>query len=224
MTDEPVTVDRGEDGALAIVTLDRAERRNALTRDLKEGLVAALAEVADDPAVRAVVLTGAGSAFCVGQDLAEHAEALRADAAHAFDTVEHDYAPIIRLLATMAKPVVAGVNGTCVGAGLALALACDVRVFADDAGTMNRSLADRRGELLVVSQFTLYASTRQGNRPSWSRAAPPEIAAPQFDAFVEALAARIGKPVASGRFGAIMQVALVNDGPVTIWLDSRNRE
>ena len=100
----------------------------------------------------------------------------------------------------------------------------EMRIFDDDQGVMNRSVLDVGGDVLAVSQFTLYASTRKGNRPSWSRAAPPEIAAPQFDAFVEALAARIGKPVASGRFGAIMQVALVNDGPVTIWLDSRNRE
>ena len=100
----------------------------------------------------------------------------------------------------------------------------EMRIFDDDQGVMNRSLLDVGGDVLAVSQFTLYASTRKGNRPSWSRAAPPEIAAPQFDAFVEALAARIGKPVATGKFGADMQVALVNDGPVTIWLDSRNRE
>jgi 2-(1,2-epoxy-1,2-dihydrophenyl)acetyl-CoA isomerase len=80
-----------------------------------------------------VVLTGAGQAFCVGQDLAEHAEALRTDPAHAFDTVERDYAPIVRLLGSMPKPVVAAVNGACVGAGLAFALACDLRVFADGA-------------------------------------------------------------------------------------------
>jgi D-tyrosyl-tRNA(Tyr) deacylase len=89
---------------------------------------------------------------------------------------------------------------------------------------MNRSVLDVAGDVLAVSQFTLYASTRKGNRPSWSRAAPPETAAPQFDAFVATLAARLGRPVATGRFGANMQVALVNDGPVTIWLDSRNRE
>ena len=100
----------------------------------------------------------------------------------------------------------------------------EMRIFDDAHGVMNRSLLDVGGDVLAVSQFTLYASTRKGNRPSWSRAAPPEIAAPQFDAFVEALAARIGKPVATGQFGANMQVALVNDGPVTIWLDSRNRE
>ena len=108
-------------------------------------------------------------------------------------------------------------------AGLARKIV-EMRIFDDAQGVMNRSLLDVSGDVLAVSQFTLYASTRKGNRPSWSRAAPPEIAAPQFDAFVEAVAARIGKPVATGQFGANMQVALVNDGPVTIWLDSRNRE
>jgi D-tyrosyl-tRNA(Tyr) deacylase len=99
-----------------------------------------------------------------------------------------------------------------------------MRVFADDAGTMNRSILDTGGELLVVSQFTLYASTRQGNRPSWSRAAPPAIAAPLFGSLVAALTAALGKPVATGRFGADMAITLVNDGPVTVVLDSRMRE
>ena len=99
-----------------------------------------------------------------------------------------------------------------------------MRVFDDDAGVMNRSLRDVDGELLAVSQFTLFASTRKGNRPSWSGAAPPEIAKPKFDAFLAALALELGKPVATGVFGAMMRVALVNDGPVTIGLDSRARE
>lgn len=99
----------------------------------KKALRQGLEEVADDPQVRAVVLTGAGGSFCGGQDLAEHAQALQADPAHAFDTVEADYAPVITALTTMAKPVVAAVEGTCVGAGLALALACDLRVMAEDA-------------------------------------------------------------------------------------------
>lgn len=99
-----------------------------------------------------------------------------------------------------------------------------LRIFDDDAGVMNRSVADATGDVLAVSQFTLYASTKKGNRPSWSAAAPPEVAAPMFEAFVGALAASLGKPVATGIFGATMQVSLVNDGPVTIWLDSRQRE
>jgi D-aminoacyl-tRNA deacylase len=99
-----------------------------------------------------------------------------------------------------------------------------LRVFADDAGVMNRSVAETGGAVLAVSQFTLFASTKKGNRPSWSAAAPPEIAGPMFDAFVAALAAELGKPVPTGVFGADMQVALVNDGPVTIFIDSRRRE
>ena len=99
-----------------------------------------------------------------------------------------------------------------------------LRVFADDEGVMNRSVADVGGELLAVSQFTLYASTRKGNRPSWSGAAAPAVARPMFDAFVAALARELGTPVPTGVFGADMQVALVNDGPVTIVIDSRARE
>jgi D-tyrosyl-tRNA(Tyr) deacylase len=99
-----------------------------------------------------------------------------------------------------------------------------LRVFDDDAGVMNRSLVDIDGGVLAVSQFTLYASTRKGNRPSYSGAAPPEIAKPAFDAFVASLSALLGKPVPTGVFGAHMEVALVNDGPVTLWLDSRQRE
>jgi D-tyrosyl-tRNA(Tyr) deacylase len=99
-----------------------------------------------------------------------------------------------------------------------------MRIFDDDAGVMNRSVRETGGGILAVSQFTLFASTRKGNRPSWSGAAPPEIAKPKFDAFVAALAREFGRPVATGVFGADMQVALVNDGPVTVWLDSRDRE
>ncbi|UBU09298.1 enoyl-CoA hydratase/isomerase family protein [Nonomuraea gerenzanensis] len=156
------------DGAVAVVTLNRPERRNALDGKTKAELRGALEDVAADAAVRAVLLTGAGGAFCAGQDLAEHAAALREDAAHAFDTVEQDYAPVVRLLATMDKPVVAGVNGTCVGAGLALALACDLRVFAEDAvlgtafsaigltcdsglsATLTRSVGEARARELVL--------------------------------------------------------------------------
>ena len=98
-----------------------------------------------------------------------------------------------------------------------------LRIFDDDGGVMNRSIIDVAGAILAVSQFTLFASTRKGNRPSWSGAAPPEIAKPKFDDFVAALARERGQAVATGEFGAMMQVALVNDGPVTIWLDSRDR-
>jgi D-tyrosyl-tRNA(Tyr) deacylase len=100
----------------------------------------------------------------------------------------------------------------------------EMRVFGDADGVMNRSVADVDGDVLAVSQFTLFASTRKGSRPSWSAAAPPDLARPKFDAFAAALAARLGKPVPAGVFGAHMEVALVNDGPVTIVLDSRRRE
>lgn len=131
MTTEPVTTER--DRAVATVVLNRPDTRNALTRELKSALVEALQEVADDAGVRAVVLAGSGKAFCVGQDLGEHASALAEDPAHAFDTVDEHYSPIVTALATMPKPVVAAVNGTCVGAGLGFALACDLRVFAAGA-------------------------------------------------------------------------------------------
>ena len=100
----------------------------------------------------------------------------------------------------------------------------NLRVFDDDAGVMNRSVRDVEGGILAVSQFTLYGSTKKGHRPSWSAAARPEVAAPAFEGFVAALAASLGKPVQTGVFGAHMDVALVNDGPVTLWLDSRSRE
>jgi len=99
-----------------------------------------------------------------------------------------------------------------------------LRIFDDDAGVMNKSILDAGGNILAVSQFTLYASTKKGQRPSWSTAARPDIAQPLFNAFVAALSTALGKPVETCVFGAHMRVALVNDGPVTIWLDSRTRE
>ncbi len=99
-----------------------------------------------------------------------------------------------------------------------------LRIFDDESGVMNRPVTDTGGGILAVSQFTLYASTRKGNRPSYTAAARPEVAQPQFEAFVASLAAALGKPVPTGIFGAHMSVQLVNDGPVTIWLDSRARE
>ena len=100
----------------------------------------------------------------------------------------------------------------------------NLRVFNDDAGVMNRSVLDTGGELLAISQFTLFASTQKGNRPSYSAAAPGPVAEPLFDRFVATLASLLAKPVPTGRFGADMKVALTNDGPVTIWIDSRTRE
>ncbi len=99
-----------------------------------------------------------------------------------------------------------------------------LRIFSDDAGLMNRSVQDIGGEILVVSQFTLFASTRKGNRPSYTRSARPEIAVPLYEAFKTRLAVDLGKPIQSGEFGADMQVNLLNDGPVTIIIDSKARE
>jgi len=98
-----------------------------------------------------------------------------------------------------------------------------LRVFDDEAGVMNKSVIDIRGDLLVVSQFTLHASTKKGNRPSYIRAARPEIAIPLYERFIQLLK-DLGLPVETGQFGAMMQVSLVNDGPVTIWMDSKNKE
>lgn len=115
------------------ITLVDAARRNALTRGLKVALRDAVAEAARDPATRAVVLAAEGPAYSVGQDLGEHAEALKDGAEPAFATVREHYAPIVRDLLTMPKPAIAAVNGTCVGAGLGLALACDYGVYASGA-------------------------------------------------------------------------------------------
>ena len=99
-----------------------------------------------------------------------------------------------------------------------------LRVFPDDQGVMNRSVIEAGGQILAVSQFTLYASTRKGNRPSWGRAAAGPISQPLFNRFVELLSSSLGQPVPTGVFGADMHVSLVNDGPVTIMLDSRAPE
>jgi D-tyrosyl-tRNA(Tyr) deacylase len=99
-----------------------------------------------------------------------------------------------------------------------------LRVFPDERGVMNRSVQDVGGGILAVSQFTLYASTRKGNRPSWGRAAPGDISQPLFDSFVAKLSAALGKPVSTGVFGADMQVSLCNDGPVTLLVDSKSPE
>ena len=99
-----------------------------------------------------------------------------------------------------------------------------LRIFPDAAGVMNRSVQETGGEILVVSQFTLFASTKKGNRPSYLRSAKPELAVPLYEQFLARLAAESGRPIHSGEFGADMKVALVNDGPVTILIDSKARE
>lgn len=99
-----------------------------------------------------------------------------------------------------------------------------LRIFDDEAGVMNRDVREVGGEILVVSQFTLMAATRKGNRPSYIHAAGEAIAVPLYERFVAALSQALGRPVPTGRFGADMQVELVNNGPVTIWIDSHNKE
>ena len=98
------------------------------------------------------------------------------------------------------------------------------RIFNDQSGLMNRSIEETNGDILVISQFTLFASTKKGNRPSYSRAARPDIAVPLYEKFLARLATDLGRPVRSGIFGADMKVSLVNDGPVTILVDTRTRE
>lgn len=100
----------------------------------------------------------------------------------------------------------------------------NLRIFDDEEGLMNRSLLDVEGEALVVSQFTLYASYKKGNRPSWFRAGSHEHSIPLYNSFCAALSEAISKPVGTGEFGAEMQVKLVNDGPVTICIDTKNKE
>lgn len=99
-----------------------------------------------------------------------------------------------------------------------------LRIFPDDEGLMNRSVQDIGGEILLISQFTLFASTKKGNRPSFLRSARPEIAIPLYEQFKARMAQDLGKSVATGEFGAEMQVGLINDGPVTISMDSKARE
>lgn len=99
-----------------------------------------------------------------------------------------------------------------------------LRIFDDEQGVMNRSVQDINGEALVVSQFTLFASTKKGNRPSWLKAAPHYISVPLYEAFCQRLSQAMGKPVGTGEFGADMKVELLNDGPVTILMDTKNKE
>ncbi|MCL4165630.1 UNVERIFIED_CONTAM: hypothetical protein GTU68_051265 [Idotea baltica] len=100
----------------------------------------------------------------------------------------------------------------------------NLRIFGDENGVMNRSLKDTKGDVIVVSQFTLHALTKKGNRPSYIKAAKPDIAIPLYENFVKQLEIDLGKPIQTGQFGADMKVELLNDGPVTIIIDSKNKE
>lgn len=99
-----------------------------------------------------------------------------------------------------------------------------LRLFDDDQGQMNLALSDVQGAILLVSQFTLHAATKKGNRPSFIRAARPNFAKPMYEKMIRQLETDLGKPIATGEFGAMMSVELINDGPVTIWIDTKNNE
>jgi D-aminoacyl-tRNA deacylase len=142
---------------------------------------------------------------------------------------------------TEARVVIAGLLKGAIGSGLLVLVAVEeadgaediewlsgkivrLRIFRDEAGLMNRSVPESGGEILVVSQFTLFASTKKGNRPSYTRSARPEMARVVYEQFIRRLESDLGRPIQTGEFGADMQVSLVNDGPVTILIDSKNRE
>ena len=101
---------------------------------------------------------------------------------------------------------------------------CNLRIFNDGKGVMNRSVKEIDGDIIVVSQFTLFASTKKGNRPSYIRAAKPEIAIPLYERFIQQISQDLGKKVQTGKFGAYMQLDFINDGPVSILIDTHNRE
>lgn len=101
---------------------------------------------------------------------------------------------------------------------------CQLRIFNDENGVMNKSLEETGGDALVISQFTLHANTKKGNRPSYIRASKPDFAVPMYERFLKAMEVKLGKPVGSGEFGADMKVNLLNDGPVTIIIDSQSKD
>ena len=100
----------------------------------------------------------------------------------------------------------------------------NLRIFNDEAGVMNKSVKDVEGNILIISQFTLHATTKKGNRPSYIRASKPDIAIPVYESFCSEMSLQLGHEVKTGSFGADMKVELLNDGPVTIWIDTKNRE
>jgi D-aminoacyl-tRNA deacylase len=100
----------------------------------------------------------------------------------------------------------------------------NLRIFPDENGVMNRSILDTGGDILLISQFTLHASTKKGNRPSYIQAAHPDYAIPLYHKVINQLELGLGKPIATGKFGENMQVSLINDGPVTIWMDTKDKQ
>ena len=142
---------------------------------------------------------------------------------------------------TTASVTIDGITNGSIGSGLLIFLGIEdadndedviwlsnkivnVRIFNDDAGVMNLSLLDSEGQILLISQFTLHASTKKGNRPSYIKASKPDIAIPLYERMIEQLSKDLGKPIQTGIFGANMKVELLNDGPVTILIDTKNKE
>ena len=147
---------------------------------------------------------------------------------------------VIQRVAT-ASVTIDGITNGSIGSGLLIFLGIEdadndedviwlsnkivnVRIFNDDAGVMNLSLLDSEGQILLISQFTLHASTKKGNRPSYIKASKPDIAIPLYERMIEQLSKDLGKPIQTGIFGADMKVELLNDGPVTILIDTKNKE
>ena len=130
----------------------------------------------------------------------------------------------MRFLIQRTRTAAVHIGGKEVAKSNGLGMVILIGIAPDEAGVMNRSILDVGGDIIAVSQFTLMAETKKGNRPSYIHAARPEIAEPLYNEVVQALELRLGHKVGTGRFGADMQVSLVNDGPVTIWLDSKLRE
>lgn len=210
-------------GVVSIV-LDRPSASNALNHAMKEQLLSALTTIAADTAVRAVAITAAGRNFCVGQDLAEHVAGLRADPAHAMDTVAEHYNPIVRALHSIRVPVVAGVNGACVGAGLGLALAADIRVagtgakfgtaftgigLASDSG-LSASLTELVGKSRALALFLLGDTFDAATAEAWGlvhRIVPDGDVSEQAITLAVRLAAG---PTAA--FGAVKELINTNAG------------
>lgn len=188
-----------QDGGVLTITLNAADKGNALDEALKVALRDALTKAADDDSVRAVVLTGAGKTFCVGQDLGQHAQALeQGGPAAAFATVDEHYNPIVAALATMPKPVIAAINGTCVGAGLGFALACDVRIAAQGVkfGTAFSAIG-----LTADSGLSATLARAVG----MARASELLIMAETFDADQALAWGLVGKVVPGDELGALAQ-------------------
>ncbi|GFG73204.1 enoyl-CoA hydratase/isomerase family protein [Mycobacterium botniense] len=223
MTETACVGYRVEEGVAAIV-LDRPAASNALNNVMKEQLLKALSAAGSDPAVRAVQVTAAGKNFCVGQDLAEHAEALRADPARAMDTITQHYNPIMMAFNAIGVPVVAGIGGACVGAGLGIALGADIRVagqhskfatafcgigLAADSG-LSATLAAAIGPSRAAGLFLLGETVDAGTAHSWGlvhRVVP--------DSDVEAETNALARQLASGptmAFKAVKRLIAENSG------------